>query len=269
MSSLGMSFYWGDFVHPPGEVYPKAVFSKALYNERGQRWARDVRLVVGGDFTCQINPGEISARVRALEDAYLVDYQDCGFLINGLPTEHKLSNTHARNLSGNNVVSISWDNVFPNNEYVNTRSFTIEIRAIFLDALDGVIDFKERVTGRGTGGPQWEIYNTVIGPRRVELLDQTPVFHEQEGFVIGTVARMLPPAPLWPDDEIVQLRTVSFSSPVFYGDPFNRPAVFYRTDYKYSFARLGPLPQFVEPNFWWAGHPTPVGLPTRPGFIVP
>jgi hypothetical protein len=254
-SGKGMSFYWGGFTHPAGEVYPAKVERKPLYSDRGVRWATEYLLHVRGDFVSttpgtDLTPAQVTARVAQMDLAYNDDYKDCGFLMNGVATPHRMLNDDLDNLSGNQIAYRSWDHVDPA-EYCNTRSFTIIVRAIFLHARDSVISFNETVQKVGTGGKLWTVYDTANGPEKVDLLPRTKVTHVQRGTVIGTIGRILPPPPLWPNEEQGWRRVVVYTNPRFYGDPRRRRPVHFRTDYAYHFVRFGPDP-IQGPN-WYFG----------------
>lgn len=263
-SSKGMGFYWGSYVHPPGEVYPAGVQTRYMLTEDGIRWAKEVIFTVKGDFIGQtdgnLTKEEIDAKILELDRVYDQDFQDCGFTMNGDLTSHRMANLHARNLSGNRVIYKSWDDVYHTPErghgveYANTRSFTIRIRSVWLIAqsLPDVVKFQERVEKIGTGGPSFITYNTVPEPVRVDFLPKTIVRHVQQGYVIGTLRRIDPPPPLWPDEEVVSKRRIATYSPQFYGSPGIRLPTQYRTDFYYEFWRLGPDP-VTNGVDWWPG----------------
>lgn len=253
MTANGMSFYYGNYIHKTNEVVPLSVQQKYLRTHRGIRWAVQVELHIGGDFvpddpSAEMSPEDVTARILALDEAYRNDYQDCGFLMDGQLTPHYMLNNDPYNLSGNQIIYRSWDNVLPT-EYANTRSFKIIISATYLFDYSGVMYFSQKVTKNGDGGPTWVLRNTADGPKKVEVLPQSKVFHIQSGTVIGNIERLPPPPPLWPLEEHRDMRRVSYTSPVFLGDPSSRPGTQYRTDYTYIFERLGPDP--IQGNDWY------------------
>lgn len=249
-SNGGMGFFYGNFSHPPGEVFPAKVSEQSLYDSRNRKWATEYRLHVAGDFIGELNPGAISAKISAMDSAYREDYLDCGFTVAGGSTPHRLLNNDNRNLSGNQVVYRSWDHLHPT-EYANTRSFSVIVRAIFLAAnAPAVLEFEERVTKIGDGGPTWELFDTINGPEKVDILPRSKVVHVQRGYVVGTTARLSPPGPLWPAEEKRWMRQITTHSPKFLGNPSNRPAHYFRTDFAYFFERLGP--DAIAPRNWYS-----------------
>ena len=254
-SGKGMAFYWGSFNHPAGEVFPAKVERKPLYSDRNVRWATEYWLHVRGDLISEtpgveLTPAEVTARVEAMDRAYNDDYKDCGFLMDGAATPHRMLNSDPDSLSGNQIVYRSWDHVDPA-EYCNTRTFTIIVRAIFLHGRDRVISFNETVQKIGTGGKLWTLENTIDGPQKVDILPLTKVIHVQRGTVVGTIGRIFPPPPLWPLEEQQWRRVVTFTNPKYFGDPRTRRPVHYRTDYAYFFERLGP--DAVQGQNWFFG----------------
>lgn len=252
MASSALGFYWGDYVHPPGEVQPARIHSRALRNSRNQKWATEHRMIIQGEFLnadgTPLDQSQISDRIEELEYEYSQDYRDCGFLIGNVRTPHWIRNRHPRNLSGNIVVEKSWDNRLPI-EYATTRSFWIVIQATFLEVTSGVIDFGETVSRFGGGGPDWKLYNTVTGPERVDITPLTKVTHVQRGFVVGAVNQISPPPPIWPLELKSKLTQIVYSNPVYSGSPLIRSPHSFRTDYTYHFERLGATP--FTPNNWY------------------
>lgn len=253
-SDKGMAFYWGSYVHPAGEVYPAKVERTPLYSDRGVRWATDYRLHVKGDFISttgtDLTPTDVTNRILQMDLAYNDDYKECGFLMDGGLTPHRMANDDIANLSGNQIIYRSWDHLMPT-EYANTRSFSIIVRAIFLHASDYVMSFSETVTKKGTGGATWRLYDTADGPQKVNVLPRSKVFHVQSGTVVGTISRILPPPPLWPLEEQVWQRVIRYSNPKYIGNPRHRKPVHYRTDYTYFFERIGP--DAVQGKNWYFG----------------
>jgi hypothetical protein len=254
-SGKGMSFYWGSYVHPPCEVYPEKVERTPQYSERGIRWATEYRLTVRGDLVSntpgdELTPAEVTARIQQMDLAYNSDYYDCGFLMDGAATPHRMLNNDPDNLSGNQIVYRSWDNVLPT-EYANTRSFTIIVRALFLHGQEAISSFTEYVTKVGTGGPLWELADTANGPEKIPILPKTKVTHVQRGTIVGTIGRISPPPPIWPLEEQQWRRVIVQTSPKFYGNPRLRRPVEYKTDYAYYFERLGP--DALQGRNWWFG----------------
>ncbi len=150
-----MSFYWGNYVHKVNEVVPLKVSQKYLQTERGIRWAVQVELHIGGDFvpddpSVEMSPEDVTARILAMDEAYRNDYQDCGFTMNGQLTPHYMLNSDPYNLSGNQIVYRSWDNVLPT-EYANTRSFKIIISALTCLTIQGSCSSRSESLSVATG----------------------------------------------------------------------------------------------------------------------
>lgn len=258
MPSDGMIFYYGDYEHQKGEVYPRTIEVRPQATQQGVRWSSLHRMQIAGDFCAApgvtLDAEAIGERITELQDAYLFDYQDCGFkLSDGTETPHKLVNDDDDNLSGNIIRHRSWDHV-TEAEYAATRSFSVTIDALFRESYKEIVFFKEQVTRRGTGGPLFKTFTLFDGtPVKQILTTHSKVFHVQRGTVIGLNQFPSYPGPLWPSEEQVWLRTITQHSPTFHGDLSFTKGTHYRIDYTYFFER--PSAQSLPPNNWITGAP--------------
>lgn len=250
MAVDGFQFYYGDYTHEKGEVYPKSLQVIPRANEDGIRWASLYRMQVAGDFCSSdgtpLTVAQLSTRISAMDAAYLYDYRNCGFLDpDGNLTPHHLSTNDNYNLSGNRVVYRSWDNIMPT-EYANTRSFSVTIEALFQENYTEILGFKEETTKKGTGGPVWVMYNLWNGTPYKEIIHNTSkVTHVQAGTIIGMNTWPNPlfySPPYWPAEEMEWLRVVKQTSPRNHGHPSLAKSTHYRTDYAYFFQRTTAAP---------------------------
>lgn len=251
----GLKFKYGSHVHPAGEVYPQIIEARPVFSDRGIRWATDYRMSVAGSFCA--DPGEpldaagVDEKIAELDSAYLEDYKDFGFLFpDDSPTEHYLATNATNNLSGNRVISRSWDHRSPA-EFANTRSFSITLGARLLESYSSILYFHETVSQRGTGGPRWTYRERWSGtPIREDITEKTPVELIQRGIVVGTTSSIAPPGPWWPDDELQEFRLIVRESPRIHGHLSFSRATHYVTRYTYRFLRATTPNQ--APNVWWS-----------------
>lgn len=253
MSSNGMSFFYGSFEHPKGEVYPAKIEVIPKFNDDGIRWASLYTFRLSGNLVGQnpeLSDSDVNTRILALRNAYAVDYQDCGFKLNdGTITNHKMTSNDQFNLSGNRVVYRSWDHQ-TDTEFANTRSFSIGIQALFRASEGSLLGWSESTEKTGTGGPIREVRNTWRGqPYMYTVARQSKVTHVQQGTIITLDGWASPPEPYWPNEELEHLRVIQQSSPRFWGQPdYSRPT-HYVLRYKYIFQRLGP--DALTPNSYY------------------
>lgn len=240
LNEEGLFFFYGAFEHRVGECYPKRVQVRPIHSRDGFRWASEHRLEIGGDL---VNPdggpltkAEIKDRIELLDATYKLDYFDCGWKQNnGTITPHRMLTNDVNSLSGNQVVYRSWDNLLPT-EYVNTRSFSVVIRNLFLETYSSVLEFNETVQQIGTGGPVWRKHNLWNGaPLRENLTLTSKVRYVQTGVLVGLTGYESVPGPYWPDDEQQWRRTISSSSPRLHGHPSSTQATHYVKKYTYHF----------------------------------
>jgi hypothetical protein len=252
-SDPGLKFFYGDYEHLPGEVYPSKIEVIPKFTPDGLRWGNQWTFRVKGNFVDvepELNPAGVNAKITAIYNAYHNNYKDVGFrLPDGSLTHHYMRNADRWNLSGNRVVYRSWDHQTPT-EFANTRSFSIGISALWRHSESDIISWNESTERTGTGGPIREARATWNGvPYMYTIAAQSKVVHIQQGEVVSFDDWVEPPPPYWPDEELVHLRVIQQNSPRFWGDPsFSKPTHFVLR-YKYVFQRVGPTP--VRPRNWY------------------
>jgi hypothetical protein len=253
-TNRGLVFEYGSYRHEQGEVYPRAIEIIAQESDRGYRWAFDYRMEIAGNF-CQapdnpLTPATIDAKILALTAAYGDDYQNFGFLFGDLTrTSHYLETDDARNLSGNKVLSRSWDYQSPA-EFANTRSYAIRLGARVKSSYSSILYFQETVSQRGTGGPRWTYRERWQGdPIREDITEQTSVELVQSGIIVGLDSFLEPPEPWWPDDEQEEFRYIQRISPRLHGHPSFSRVTHHTVRYAYRFLRAASPNQ--SPNIWY------------------
>lgn len=254
----GLIFEYGDYQHKLGEVYPAAIEVRPARSKYGIKWASLYRIQIKGDFIAddgtELGPTEITTRINELQDVYIRDYKDAGFLLSdGTRTPHYMETNNQYNLSGNHVTSRSWDHIHPANEYANTRSFTVAIDSVFeQDESLGILYFKENVKKRGTGGPIYRWYNTWSGvPISQQISSYSVVSHVQSGVIVGMNTWPTPPPPYWPTEELIEKQVVIQESPDHFGrETMDKPKR-YVTRYTYFFERAGYDP--IQQLPWYFG----------------
>lgn len=249
-------FEFGSYKHPPGEVYPARIDLVPARSDQGYRWASRYRMQVAGNFCDDIGtpltPSTVNQKILDFESAYDEDYKDFGFRFVGTNTKtpHYIETNNQFNLSGNRVVSASWDYQTPA-EYANTRTFSIELEAIILQSYSNILEFHETVSEIGNGGADWTYQTRWQGyPVRENLSQYTPVYLVQRGVVVGLTSHPQPPAPWWPNDEHGPSRVITRHSPKVLGHPSNSKTVHYATEYKYEFRRA--VPTNPTPGVWYS-----------------
>lgn len=257
MSDLGLRFFYGGYTHPAGEVYPRRIEVRPVKSQRGVRWASEYRIEIGGDFVRGdgvaggLTRDEVKARVDLLNQTYKYDYRDCGFILPDDSKVQQLLTDDIDNLSGNQVIFRSWDNVLPT-EWANTRSFTVVISALFRESYSNILYFSETLTQHGTGGPRWVKRNLWSeNPQREVVAAKTKIHIVQSGVIQGTSGYIALPSPWWPDDEQTWRRTIATTGPRYHGHPSFDRGTHYTKSYQYHFDLT---PGEYDPQF-------PIGWP--------
>ena len=253
MSSNGLKFFYGDYEHLVGEVYPAKIEVIPKFSPDGVRWATQYTFRLKGTFVDvepELDPSGVDTKIGTILNAYKDDYKDCGFkLPDGTLTKHYMKSNDQYNLSGNRVVYRSWDHESPT-EFANTRSFSIGIGSLWRNSYDNILSWTEATEKTGTGGPIREVRTTWNGtPYMYTIANRSKVTHVQQGEIVSLDTWATPPAPYWPNEELVHLRVIQQNSPKFWGDPSYTKPTHFVTRYKYIFQRIGPSP--VQPNLWY------------------
>ena len=255
MSSTGqgMSFFYGDYVHQKGEVYPEAIEIIPRFSPEGLRWAADYIWRLRGNFfqdpaqSSELTPAQVGQKIETLRTAYNQNDKDVGFYLPDGSTisKHYMRSSDTKNLSGNRVTRRSWDNL-TEGEYANTRSFSMTIQALFEMSESDILSFKEGTSRTGTGGPTWKVRANWRGePYKHFLTSKSKVVHIQQGEIISMNGWITPPGPYWPKEEMQEHRVVTMHTPQYHG---NGKGTHYRVTYKYVFERLGPDANFSPSN---------------------
>lgn len=253
LSSEGIYFFYGDFNHRIGECYPRKIEIRPEFSRDGVRWASEHRMEIGGDLVAEdggpLSKAQLKTRIEELDAAYSEDYKDCGWRrADNTLTPHVMLTNDLASLSGNQVIHKSWDNALPT-ELVNTRSFSVVIRNLFLNTYSPILSFRERVQQFGTGGPIWRKYNLWNGAPYKELLTfSSKVRYVQEGSVVGLTGYEALPEPWWPNDEQTWRRIITSTSPQFHGHPAFAKGTHYVKTYAYFFELSAA--EFQNPSLW-------------------
>lgn len=242
----GLKFIYGDYVHQAGEVLPRSLSMRTLQTSRNRRWATEYSMNVEGqlcsDISSPLTASTVNARISAMDDAYLHDYRDAGFLFDDdTPTAHYLRNDSGFNMTGNRVIQKSWLHQTPT-EFANTRTFNITIWAQFLESYSDLLEFHERVEYIGNGGLDFEIRDQWAGPPTYEpLSESTSITAIQRGYTLGLLGYIEPPPPLFPAREKGKMRRRAYTTPRDHGHQIPNRFTGYRLDYAYYF-------KFETPN---------------------
>lgn len=251
----GLIFQYGGYRHQAGEAYPQMIEIRPVYSQRGIRWASDIRFQIGGSF-CRdpsnpLDPADTGTLIEQMDNAYLHDYSDFGFLYadGTTKTPHYLYNDAPFNLSGNKVLGRSWTYQTPA-EFANTRSYSISLGARVLESYSQILYFKETIRLVGNGGAKWDYRTRWQGaPIRENISQQTPVHVIQRGTVITTTGIITAPAPWWPDDEVGEDRVIERIGPDQHGHLSFSRATHYGLEYSYHF-RMATSPA-QQPSIWY------------------
>ena len=230
-----MLLKFGAYQHSPHEC--AIVISKqAVYSPRGYRqFVRETWEITG--WLQAANPSALTSAIAALRAAYSATGVDAGLYFDDgvTPTDHVLASAQA--LGGVRVVSLD----FPHGsgaEYSTFRSFRITLAADFPEGAPTLWEASETVTFQGAGGPRRLFLETLDGPPQLQIVAaQTTYRAVQQGFATGAFAYPAVVPPLWPTEEHLHARRITYDAPQRYGANLAR----YTASWHYQFESAAPL----------------------------
>jgi hypothetical protein len=157
----------------------------------------------------------LTTALQNLTNAYNEDYKDFGLYHDDATTPTRHVVTNAETFGGTKVVvapsfmSGPWGGRI---EYLNRRTYYIVLRAE-IRVGDGLYDWSERITIRGTGGAKWRYSPREVGsPEAQTLQTATSFWYVQEGENIGRQDWYPPADPLFPGIEHGDMRVRTFET---------------------------------------------------------
>lgn len=221
-----MRVQYNGYTHPENEVNLAAFLIRTIFTSRHRRAAVRYEAHLQGeilidptDTTTELAQAKIATRVAEIINAYSYDGGDYFLLDNqGNPTRHSLIS--ADSISGVRVEQRSYPKGDPA-EWATARSFYIVLSAEYVEADSQLASWREQVRVVGTGGPEWAMNQMRLGLPRPQLISNfTPVTILQQGEAVGLQGYPIPPGPLFPAWEHVNLRQFTPTSPDSYPNGF-------------------------------------------------
>lgn len=216
--------YWfhGGYNHPSGEINIVNLTVRNIHSGRGQQKHVLFTYHLRGEI-CADTTAAITARIAEIEQAYSVEGQNCGLMIDAsTPSAHVLSTNHQNNISGNRIIQRP---SFPEGgavEYATGRTYSIVIQALFASPESQILEYNERIQYIGTGGPRWYMREFPRGaPRPYITNEQTAQRVIQSGNSIGFNAYLEPFGPMLPTYEHQDQRIWLPGTPNFHGQQYS------------------------------------------------
>lgn len=210
-----MYFQYGSYIHPANEVNVTSFEAFRIFNERGKQESVTYRLHAWGELLAE-GQAAIASAIENLLNVYSVQNQDVGLLHDDMtPTRHYLRAADPDTLTGNKIVRHAWPKGDPA-EYANVRTFYLVFEAEHRRLEDQIVAFSEQVEVTG-GGPRIRGIEYEVGPPTFHVVNQQTITQiTQQGFMEGFDAYPSPfvvPGPIFPNNEIRDLRRVRAESP--------------------------------------------------------
>ncbi len=215
-----MFLKYGNHTHDAGECTLSSIEWRALITENLQvygtveRWTIDGRLQIADQGSPAANQAAMTVAINTLKTAYGTNRRDIGFYDDaGNLTAHSIQSSSAT--GGVQIVGFS----FPEGsgaEYSTFRTYQIIVEAQFGYQIPGgqkLTAWSETVTLMG-GGPKVVFLACLTGPPQKQLAHQaTTRKATQSGRATAIGRYSTPPSPLWPADELIDVREITYELP--------------------------------------------------------
>jgi len=212
---------------------------QTLNNDRGVPYAQ-IRMANVKGYLDGSNTIELSASAALLASALATPFLDFGLFTDaGL-----LSHVAILNSGSTTGVTLSGPNFDTGKgaELATLRSFSFTVRAEY-PLSPGVFvlqSFSERISMTGTGGPRFVIREALTGlPQKQYTSQRTKCRATQSGTAVGYLSEPIVPTPLWPNDEKLDERSITWTSPKFRGGGFQDYAVNWSYNFEANFPFIG------------------------------
>ena len=251
-----MYFVYGNYKHEDHECMVTSFTATRIYNRMGQSEIIRRRMTIAGEIV-GADAAAIDERVRQIRLAYTLQGGYAAmFHQSGVPSYLEMPS--AGSLSGVRVVEgptfMQQDKAA---HYVTGLPFTVTLECDYVDggAINYLVDYRERVSMSGTGGPRRITFEVDSG-RPIEQVTSTntPVTMVQEGYAVGMTGWPEPNQCYAPTQlDLPEGYQVSFETPQRHANGW----LDYRTSWSYHCT-------FVESP----GFPTPLLRYTSGGTIL-
>lgn len=193
-------------MHPDNEVNLVTVAVQTRFSPRNQKLSQTKTISLFGEIQAS-SVSAIITRINELETAYSQDNLDFRYTVNG-SLAHSLLND-STNVSGTSVASRS----FPRGdgaELATKRSFSIVIQATY-DVPSGtdLVSWTESIETIGTGGPKFQLIETVYAPVALYTTINSAQFYQQTGMAVGYSSYPAPPGPVNEAGEYLDRRRIT------------------------------------------------------------
>ena len=197
---------YGSFSHEPNEANLVSMSSQVRFGPRNKTLSQTKTVSLFGEIQASSVTAIIS-RINEIETAYSTNRLDFRYTVDG-SLAHSLLNGGSS--SGVTVTSRS----FPRGdgaELATKRSFAITLQATYdvAGADSELVSWTESIETIGTGGPKFEIVDTVNGPVAVYIAVRSIQSYHQTGMAVGYTTYPDPPGPVNPAGEMLDRRRIS------------------------------------------------------------
>ena len=151
------------------------------YARTGKRLTETKRISIHGELNYDTTDALITAADNIIA-AFSNNYQDFTYSVGGRVAHSLVNNSEC--ISGVRVVRTSFPKGDPA-ELATTRTFTVELEAVYDACDDDIVESGEQLELVGTGGPILRVVNTFYGPYLQLVSLFSPQYMTQSGWAVG------------------------------------------------------------------------------------
>lgn len=240
---------YGDYEHPLSEA-AVSISRRPEFDDSGNDFAiRNIWSIQGE--LLGTSQADISTQIQQLEDAYSQQNRNVRLEFEGgQATAHQINVQDT--IDGVRVSAGPSYPVGQGAEYANFRTYTIQIEALVKTGKGTSLIFWDEVVGSTGGQPRdilIETLNTI--PIRQRVADATTVIVTQTGRAMSNIGWPIAPAPVLPNEAILQQRITRRAPQETFSDGFATRRL-WETTWSYVIAtavRVNVRPNF-RPRIW-------------------
>lgn len=201
---------YGGYTHTTNEVNLVEVSKQTKYSPRNKRLSETRTIKLYGDIIADTQAALI-AKIVEIENAYANDFGDFSYTLDDGTVTHHLRNT-ADCISGVRVVQRPSFPESDGSQLVTGRGFSVTLQATYDAVESDLVSWEESIEIIGTGGPKFQIVETILAPIAVYTTINSAQWYIQSGRAVGYLDYPNPPGPVNPAGEMLDRRRIGRQS---------------------------------------------------------
>lgn len=240
---MGVKVRYGSFYHDVAEA-AVSITAENVRNEAEQHYETRYRWVIKARALAD-NATDLQTKVDAIVAAYSQDGQDLAITLPDGTTDSSRTLLSSQTVGGVRVIQPPHFPDLSGGPAMITGLDVVVVLEGDVPVSGGAawLSFNEQITFTG-GGPRFGYIETLTGTPQAQTWRQQTIYRAtQSGRIVGYMAYPVPPAPIWPTQQVM----AGTATP---GNPRRRRGVYtdFPLSYSYSFESASPL--IGQPHIW-------------------